>query len=350
MKYLLALLISVFILIGCGDKKEEKPVAENNKDQYAFDSSDIKTTPLESSGETFLMQYKFEKGKVYKYRMTAISEDDQKITAMDTILNQRVHQNITYLISFEPKDIDADEVTELSCNIYSIKLDADANGQKFKYESGSSTDSASQIQFAQYASLVNNPFGVRVNKLGEIIEVFRVDKIVNKFLTIKGVADSVSSAEKEGLRKDMAEGALKPLLSQMIRKFPDHALGEDSSWSVKQQPEPFMVFTLNNTSTFKIANLEKFEDSKLAVIEAGMNSTVTGKTTTTDRGVNYTFKKPKADGSGKIYFNITDGVVQKSKTYTQMNIEFSMEADSPQGKQKGMKSETVKNTYIIERM
>ncbi len=85
-------------------------------------------------------------------------------------------------------------------------------------------------------------------------------------------------------------------MTQMIRKFPDHSVGKDSTWSVKQQPEPFMIFTINNTTTFKVTNLQKQNDNKLAVIDASMNSNVTGKTTSTQQGVRYNFKKPKAVG------------------------------------------------------
>ena len=351
MKKLFVLFISAILFFGCGEKKqEEKPTVENSKNKYEFDSSDIKTTPVTDVSGSFLMKYKFEKGKTYNYRMTAISEDNQTVHTMDTVLNQKVQQNITYLISFDSKEVDSDSITELNCNVTSVKLDASANGQQFNYESGTSTDSVSQVRYAQYASLVNNPFGIRVNKHGEVLEIFRVDKIVNKFLDIKGYADSVSSAEKEALRKDMADGALKPLVTQLIRKFPDHPVGKDSTWSVTQQPMPFMIFTLNNTNTYKILNMENLNEDKLAVIDAGMKSNVIGKTTTTERGVDYKFKKPTAVGSGKIYFNISDGLMQKAKTYTEMNVEFSMEMNSPQGKQKGSRSEKVKNTYIVERL
>ncbi len=350
MKKIIVIFISAIILFGCGEKKEQKSAAENGKNNFGLSSAKIKSAPAENIDGTYLMHYNFEKGKTYKYKMTAVSEDNQSIHVKDTVLNQNVNQNITYLISFEPKEIDSDSVTELSCNITSIQLDADANGQKFNYESNTSLDSTSQNRYAQYACLVNNPFGVRVSKQGEVLEVFRVDKIVNKFLTIKGYADSVTTAEKDAMRKDMAEGSLKPLINQLIRKFPDHPVGKDSTWSVKQQPEPFMIFTLNNTTTFKITNLQKQNENKLAVIDANMNSNVTGKTTSSQRGVDYKFKKPKAAGNGQFYFNITDGVIQHAKTYTEMNIEFSMEASTPQGKQKGSRSETVKNTYTIERM
>ncbi len=152
--------------------------------------------------------------------MTSVSEDNQSIHVRDTVLNQVVHQNIVYMISFEPKEIDADSVTELNCNVSSVKLNADANGQSFSYESGTSVDSASQNRYAQYAALVNNPFGVRVSKEGEVLEIFRVDKIVNKYLTIKGYADSVTSAEKESMRKDIAEGSLKPLNDSNDKEIP----------------------------------------------------------------------------------------------------------------------------------
>ena len=350
MNKIFIIFISVLLLFGCGEKKEKNTDSGKTNNTSASSAENLKNAPVENIDGLVLIKYKFEKGKTYNYKMTTVSEDNQSIHVRDTVLNQIVHQNIVYKISFEPKNIDADSVTELNCNVTSVRLDADANGQTFSYESGNTVDSASQIRYAQYAALVNNPFGVRVSKQGEILELFRVDKIVNKYLTIKGYADSVTSAEKEAMRKDISESSLKPLITQIIRKFPDHTVGKDSTWSIKQQPEPFMIFTLNNTTTFKLSNLQKQNDNKLAVIDASMDSKVTGKTTSTQRGVSYKFKKPTASGNGQFHFNITDGVMQSAKTHTEMNIEFSMEANTPQGKQKGSRSENVKNTYEIERL
>ena len=229
MNKILVLCLSALILFGCSEKKEKNAASDNTKNTSVSNAEKLKNAPVENIDGLVLIKYKFEKGKTYNYKMTAVSEDNQSIHVKDTVLNQIVHQNIVYMLSFEPKDIDADSVTELNCNVTSVKLDADANGQTFSYESGTTVDSASQNRYAQYASLVNNPFGVRVSKQGEVVEIFRVDKIVNKYLTIKGYADSVTSTEKEAMRKDIAEGSLKPLITQMIRKFPAHSIGKDST-------------------------------------------------------------------------------------------------------------------------
>ena len=50
-------------------------------------------------------------------------------------------------------------------------------------------DTAKIKQFAEFYSLYNNPFSIRFNKNGEVLEVYKADKISNKFLEIKGAAD-----------------------------------------------------------------------------------------------------------------------------------------------------------------
>ena len=51
-------------------------------------------------------------------------------------------------------------------------------------------------QFAEYEALVNNPFNLRVSKLGAIIDIYKADKILNKFLDIKNLSDSVDAQQK----------------------------------------------------------------------------------------------------------------------------------------------------------
>lgn len=345
MKYILILLAFTFFFIGCKKEEEKSPI---NKDMYSADTTEIKTVQLKNQDEVFQLDYKFEKGKEYGYRLTNIAENTQTVNANDTILSHKVKQTLTYLINFKVLDVDIDNIYEVAFNITSVKLEADANGEKFYYESSTSQDSLAKVQYSEYVAVRNNPFNVRVNKFGEIVEIYKADRIVNEFVKLKGVADSISTAEKDMLKKDMIERALRPLVIQVFRQFTDKQLSKDSSWTNPQEPSKLMIFQVQNTNRYKINGLEMFNDDKVANINAALETVISGNNKFVDRGATYVFSKPVTNAEGKIYFNLTKGCIQKSKTQSKIHISYSMEVPTAKGLEKGIKSETVLNTNILE--
>ncbi len=345
MKYFLILLTLTLILISC-KKEEEKPV--DIKEKYAVDTSEIKTVKLENQNDQFYIKYGFSKNKEYNYRLTNIAENTQMVDANDTLLSQKVKQTLTYLINLKILDIDIDSIYEVAFNITSVKLEADANGEKYFYESSTSKDSMDRVRYSEYVAVLNNPFNIRVSKIGEIVEIYKADRIINEFVKLKGVADSISSAEKDYLKKDMIERSLRPLVVQVFRQLTDKVLSKDSIWTNVQEPTKLMVFQVQNTSTYQVKSLGLLKDDKIAVIDAGLKSNISGNNKVTDRGATYTFNKPITHAEGKIYFNLTKGCVQKSKTNSKIQISYQMEVPTPKGLEKGTKTEIVINTNILE--
>ena len=343
MKKLILILLTGLLWFGCGENtKEQKPETQN--EQFSFDSTDIKAKPVDNPNQTFYLRYKLEKGESYKFRLTAISKDDQTVTTKDTTMTQGMDQTMVYNMKFTPTEIDADSTMEIEAVVTSIKVDGTFGNEPVHYQSGTSKDSADVIKFAQYESLVNNAFNLRVSKIGEILDVFRADKIVNRLLDIKGYADSLKADEKATLKNDITESMLKPMISQVFRKLPAREMSKDSAWKVEQPPTQLMVFQAQNTSTFKIRGLENLNGDMIADVEATLQTKITGKNTMTDRGINYNFQQPETTGGGKIYFNISKGLVQKTKLNTAVTTSFNMESQG----QKGSKKEMISNTNILE--
>jgi hypothetical protein len=189
---------------------------------------------------------------------------------------------------------------------------------------------------------------VRINKKGEILEVIKADKISNKFLELKGVADTLSVEEKNMVKQDLINGVLKPFITQVFRKVPDREVYKDSTWFIKQPPIPYMVYQINYTNTYKVGSVEKLEDSRIAVVDAGIQFAYSGESKVNDRGIDYTFQKPISNAEGKFYFDVDKGYQIKSRTKTNLQITYTMEGNTPQGKQKGKRSETVTNQNILE--
>jgi len=344
MKYLFLLISITFLFTGCS-KKDAQPVV--NKNQFIADTSDIKTSPADNPNEAFLLKYSYEKGKKYNYRVSLVSSDKQ-VMKTDTTVTQSVKQNTYYLMEITPTEIDQDGVMEINAVINSSKVDALANGQKFSYESGLVKDSTDKVKFAEYECLLKNPFSIRVSKTGEILEIFRADKIANRFIELKGYADSLNTDQKTGVRKNIVEGLLRPLMTQLFRQVPGHNVAKDSIWTIPQPATQMMVFSVQNTNVYKIADLEKYNNDKVALISGTLNTVITGNNKATNQGISYNFTKPVTSAGGKIYFDITKGYVIKSTTNTKIESHVSMEGPTPKGKQKGERSETVENMYVVE--
>jgi len=345
MKNLILLIFAIsFLIAGCS-KKEEKPVT--NKNQFVTDTSEIKTTPVSNPNESFALKYIFEKGKKYQYRISSFSSDIETMKA-ETTMTQSFKQNSVYLLELTPLETDQEGTIEINAVVSSIKIDAWMDGQKITYESGTVKDSTERIKYAQYEALAKNPFSIRISKIGEILEIMRVDKMVNKFFEINTKANALNSEQKATIRMNFIDGLLRPLFIQIFRQIPDHNIAKDSSWSIIQPPVEAMVFKLNNKNIYKVSSLEKLGDDKIVLIDASLQTVITGDNKAVDRGVSYDFTKPEITASGKIYFDLSKGGILKSKVYTKTITHVKMEAPSPKGTQKGERNGTTENTYIAE--
>lgn len=348
MKYLAAVTLAFLLLAGCGKKTDQK-TSLSDANKYQIDSSDIKAVPIDAPDETFSLDYKFPKGKTYHYRLTTITRDVQTIKT-DTTLQSNVLQTIIYLIDLTPVSVDKDGAIEFNLMFNSVKLNALANGKEYNYESETTKDSVEIGKYAEYKSLTGSDMGLRVSKKGDILDVFRTDNVINNFLKIRGFADSINAAQKEQLKTNMVDGAIKPLLMQIFRVTPGHQIKIDSSWTDKESPTQLMAFKAQNTDTYKVTGLEQLGENKLAVIETGIISEFSGQNRVSQQGVDYYFKTPVASAGGKIYFNINDGCIQKAKTFTKININFNMQAKTPKGLQRGNKDAVITQNYLLERL
>jgi hypothetical protein len=346
MRKILSYLTIVFILnfVSCDKKSNEQaPVVDSTL--YNYEKSEIKTEPIDEDIQ-FELGYRFDKDEKLLYRLVTISESEQKVTA-DTVISNRIKQELIYLIEFEPKMVESDGTVEAQVNIVGLKLNANVNGEKISFDASQKNDTSKVKQFAEFASLLNNPFSIRFSKLGEISEIFRVDKIANTFFKIRK-ADSVDTQTKNMVKDELSTNVLRPIMGQLIRKITDKKLAKDSSWNAPQSPIPMMVYKINYTNKYKVASLEKLNDSKLAVIEAGMDYKVEGNNKFSDSGVDYIFSTPVYKGEGKIYFDITKGRIQKSHTNSSTSYNFTMTTNTPEGRKKAKREEFVSNTNVLE--
>ena len=351
MKNLLILLpLFLFFITACQQKKSEEEQKVSKEIASTFDSTSLKTTQIkDDDSQSFFLRYKLIPGNSIRYRMTVISRNEQHLKT-DTTMSNTIEQKMIYLIDLKTISLDEDSTAELLCTFSSINIHAKANDNEISYQSGSVKDSTEKIKFAEYESLVNNPFNIRVSKIGEVKDIYKLDKIVDQYLSLRNLSDSVKTEEKAKMKSDLSLGSIKPLLAQIFREVPEHIMSIDSTWSYKRETLPVMVFQIHYKNLYTIANLEMLGDEKLAVINGVVETTIEGKQDYSERGVKYQFDKPLSSANGKIYFNLDKGLIQKSRTQTRMETSYKMEMPTPQGTKKGNAQEIVSNTNILELM
>ncbi len=348
MKYSLAVLLAIIFFTACNDKKTKEEQKLTEEITSTFDSTTLPTSEAEiDEDQSFSMHYKFVPGESFKYRMTVISENEQSMET-DTTISAHLDQTLIYILNFKTLSLDKDSVADLECTVTSVNLKADVNGEKFAYQSGSLIDSTERLKFAEYESFVNNPFKIKVTKYGNVKEIYNTTNIVDKFLKMRGLTDSLTAQDKAMFNEDMKERSIRPIILQVLREVPEHEMAIDSTWSYKRESLPVMVFKIDYTNKYQVEKIEMLNDDRIAVIDGVVKTNITGEQTHTERGVTYNFDKPTTSATGKIYFNLDKGLIQKSRTQTRMENNYRMEIPTPQGTQKGSAREITSNTNVLE--
>ncbi len=340
--------LSIILFISCQKEKTNDEQKSPEEIASTFDSTALVTTAVdESEDQTFLFRYSFSPGESFRYRLTTITNRVQSLTT-DTTLSENLDQTIIFIMNFKTLSLDADSIAELECTFSSVNLKANANGINVNYQSGTKMDSTERQKFPEYESLLNNSFSMRVGKLGEIIDIYKTDKIMNKFLSMRGLLDSLTAQEKIMAQQDLTNSSIKPLMAQIFREVPEHKMAQDSSWSYKRESMPIMVFQVDYENSYKVETVEMLGDEKLAVIDGIVKTKVSGKEKITERGINYTFDKPITTASGKIYFNLSRGLIHKSRSQTNLQNSYTMGMSTPEGVKKAFAKEVASTVNVIE--
>ena len=351
-KYFLILLTIILSLtiIQCSSESENKK--ENEKLDVAvkeFDSTDLPTTNIEviTENDNFSLTYNFREGESFRYRLTTLSHSERSMKT-DTTMSDIFDQKVIRIINFNTIAVENDSIAEIKCNVASISVEANVNNEKITYQSGSVLDSAQAKRFIEHEGLINNPFHFRITKNGELLDVFEADNVTDRYLELTGIKDSVKMEEKATIRNEIMNSLLKPLLGQIFRELPTQQLEIESTWDKVKDPAPVLVFNIQYTNHYRVSDIDMLNEDRIAIINGLTTTTVEGETRHTNKGINYVFQKPVSEASGKIFFNLDKGMVQKSKTKTLIELSYTMEMPSPQGVMKGVSSEVVANDNILE--
>lgn len=205
------LVSSIVLYTGCNSSDQPAAVAgDNSVDTNYLSLEDVKAASGESK-----FGYKLEKGDKFTYKIAFINVVSQE-TKIDTVMSQKMDQQNVLVIDFEVKDVDKDTIAEVEVSTKSIYVKSEINGEKKEYKTGDKLDLAKKLDFGFYEAITTNSFFARVDRNGNIREVFRVDKIVDAVLP-QG-KDSIPAQQKE-MAADEIKNNLKGMIMQVFDPF-----------------------------------------------------------------------------------------------------------------------------------
>lgn len=330
-------LVFISLVVGCGkseEKKQEQKISESFE-TIALPENSIK------------LRYNFSKGDRFKYKLTTISSSDETIQA-DSTIKSKLIQTLAYNFDVEILEIDDDNVAEIGINISSVNLDANINGQKITFDSKTELPKEEKQKFMEYAILTNSPYRARVSQRGEVIEVTRLDKMIDKLNSLQQNPQKLTIEQKSQYSKSLGKSVIRPLTQLIFRELPEKSIAKDSTWD-RKYPAQAGVFNIDNTAKFKLDNFINLDGNKGALITANLTATWTGNKTGEEEGVKYTFEDPVISGNGKIIFNIDKGYVVKAETLTSIEMSVLVKAkDSMQKIKTTKRTEKSTNKNIVE--
>jgi len=337
------LAVSLMFIQGCG-KKDEK-----QSSQPVVSSSDFANLKsVDMSGKKVFLKYKFEKGEKLHYKLIAYTSSQQTIKT-DTTAKSFGDQTLTYFFDIEVLEIDSDNIAELSVNVPQIKYEGQVNGQKMLYDSKANISKEEKLKFLEFETVANTPFRVRINSKGEIIEVTRIDKMIDKMISMQPQAPKMTPEQKQELIKNIGEGEVKPRTQLLFRELTSNEVGKDSVWQ-KSTPASLAVFKLENISSYnKVVDFVKVGEDNAVKLNALLDVKWSGDKKASENGVDYLFDDPKVTGGGTILFNIDKGKVIRGETNTTIELGVQIDAKSAANKKiRTIRKDISTNKNVVE--
>lgn len=335
-RVLLLFCFATLLFIGCSKKQES---AANKK---TTDATDLATTKDGNASGGVNLKYALTKGAKYTYLLSSNNYSEEKVQS-DSIMKMKMSRDEVAKFNFEVLNIDTDGSIELNTTITYMKSYI-TNGQKS--ESFDSDKNANEKEkYAQFFALINNPFGVRIKPDGQILEITKTDKILNKILEVVG--NRIPAEKKQEFiagTTQQVKGQIAEMVQQIFKILPQKKIGVDTTWNM-QQASKMGAFDVLSTVIYKVLSFDKYNDDKLAVYNANLSIQSAGKDKLVQNGAEYRFEKPQMNGDGKIYFNISKGCVQKAMSKISATNSFSVLP--PKGRFMTRTSKSI-NTTVVE--
>lgn len=340
-KQILILFLSLIIFISCAEKKENKPEQKLVKEKKQTEK--IQELDIDKG---VVLNYGMQKGKKFKFALTSSKKTIESVKVDTMVMPQSYSENSEYIVSFtvNEQDKNGNLTLDMKCERVKAKGENSA-GQKLEFDSDKlPKDTMELALFFNYQVLTSSNFFVRISKIGEVLDIYKYDKMIDKILT--KYPKQPTAEQKAELRNEVKEGMLKPIVTQIFKSLSNKELKKDSSWTISF-PGQLAVFDLMNTATYKLDRIYSDGNREFAEIKSSLDVKFKGKKERTEQGIRYVFTTPKTTATGMMLFDLTDKLVTKATS--EIYLEMSMTAkELKKGGQSGIRTTKIETKSSIQ--
>jgi hypothetical protein len=323
--------ILIFVIIGmlafssCNKKDDKDNTGKENKSSSELIKKDDK-------GEKADLKLAPKVSDKFRYKMSAktVSVEKSPATMEQELTSEQI---MTYYYSQDVSEISSSGVVT-----YKMKYDSIIITSKISRSDSSLTqiynsnikDSVHMMpDFIQYNALIGEEFKLRVSALGEIYDVYELEKIHNNIF--KALGDTLSPQEKATIKESMGSDAIKSIIQNQFQKFRGGDVYKDSTWTFNVETS-LLVFPIKNILNYKVKDYQVANGDVIANIEANLGIDFISKEQKDKSGLNVKIVDSKTGGKGNVVFNLTKGCIVKKETTTNILLDLKISAKGQSAK------------------
>jgi hypothetical protein len=323
------IIISILTFSSCNKKddkensgKDKKSTSELIKKDDKGEKADLKLVPKVNDK--------------FRYKMSAKTVSTEKSPAtMDKEITSE--QLMTYYYTQEVSEVSGMGVVTYKMKYDSILITSKASSSDSSisqiYNSNVKDSVNSLPDFIQYNALIGQEFKMRVSALGEIYDIYELEKIHENIF--KALGDTLSPQEKATIKESMGADAIKNIVQNQFQKFHGGDVYKDSSWTFTVETS-LLVFPIKNILNYKVKDFQVTNGEVIVNIEANLGIDFISKEQKDKSGLTIKISDSKTGGTGAIVFNLTRGCIMKKETSTNILLDLKLSA-------KGQSAKSVQN-------
>ena len=317
------------IAYSCGNKGDKDNSGKDKKTTSDLIKKDDK-------GEKVDLKLAPKVGDKLKYKMSAktVSMEKSPATGDKEISSE---QNMIYYYTQEVTEVSSSGVITYKMKYDSIMIISKASSKDSAitqtYNSNVKDSVHSMPDFIQYNALIGEDFKMRVSPVGEIYDVYELEKIHDNIF--KALGDTLSPQDKATIKESMGAEALKSIIQNQFQKFRGGDVYKDSSWTFSVETS-LLVFPIKNILNYKIKDFQVKNGELIVYIDANLGIDFISKEQKDKSGLNVKINDSKTGGTGTIAYNLSRGCIVKKETNTNIMLDMKLSA-------KGQSANSVQN-------
>jgi len=337
-------ILTCITLIACNGASE-KPAdqASESTSTAGVSAADTSNATVVSISEAQLdsLRLRYEKGDVYRYLVTQVSEggSDSVIATTKT----------SHIYTKRIKSIRSDGSYEVGMRFDSIRVKATVKsrqtGKILEEQEYRSSDTAMRkdVKYISFNALLGEEITILTNDRGQIQEMSGVSSVVNRIMAASSNVPKEYAAE---LSKQIEMSVYATFTEQEYLRFPTEKLDSTNSWVMSSTAPVMNLFMASNTVKYHVAAVKAVKGRKLADVEATMNGTITLQKLPPNAPMKVTLSKSVVKGSGRAIIDVAKGftVYKHNDVYTIVAANVRIVAT---GEQRNVSQETTMR-YTVE--